>query len=319
MNNHIEHADIVRFADDYVNLKKEDVAEYREQANRLRTRLETYIAEHADFTLRKMMLSGSLAKGTALKDSDDIDVAVYISSKDAPEKVGDLINWLAERLRSAFPNFKPEQVTANPSTITVSFVGSGLRVDVVPILYDGDKDWKGHMVSRHTGEKILTSIPLHLEFIRKRKEKHDKHYAQIIRLMKYWVKQRKTENPDFRFKSFMIELIVAHLVSQGLKLDNYPEALAKIFAYIASDGLKTQITFSDNYDPALCTERPHTIHIWDPVNHKNNVAMKYTDQQRQAIVQAALDAGDAIDSAICAHTKSEALRYWRKVFGTSFS
>jgi len=173
---HIDHSDIVQFADDYVNLKKEDVAEHREQANRLRTRLETYIAEHPDFVIRKMMLSGSLAKGTALKDIDDIDVAVYISSKDAPDKVGELIDWLAERLRGAFPNLKPEQVTANPSTITVSFVGSGLRVDVVPILYDGDKDWRGHMVSKHTGEKVLTSIPLHLEFIRKRKEKHNKKY-----------------------------------------------------------------------------------------------------------------------------------------------
>lgn len=316
---HIDHSDIVQFADDYVNLKKEDVAEHREQANRLRTRLETYIAEHPDFIIRKMMLSGSLAKGTALKDIDDIDVAVYISSKDAPDKVGELIDWLAERLRGAFPNLKPEQVTANPSTITVSFVGSGLRVDVVPILYDGDKDWRGHMVSKHTGEKVLTSIPLHLEFIRKRKEKHDKHYAQIIRLLKFWVKQRKAENPDFRFKSFMIELIVAHLESQGLKLDHYPEALAKIFAYIASDGLKSQIAFSDNYNSSLCTGCSDTIHIWDPVNHENNVAKKYTEQQRQAIVEAALDAGDAIDSALRAHNKTEALRYWRKVFGSTFS
>ena len=317
--NHISHNDIAIFADEYVNLKKEDVQEYREQANRLRTRLETYIAENPDFVIRKMMLSGSLAKGTALKDIDDIDVAVYVSSKDAPEKITELIDWLAERLRGAFPNFKPEQVSANPSTITVSFQSSGLRVDVVPILYDGDKDWKGYLVSKHTGEKILTSIPLHLEFIRKRKEEHDKHYAQIIRLLKFWVKQQKAENPDFRFKSFMIELVVAHLVGQGLKLDNYPEALAKIFAYIASDGFKTSIAFNDNYDPSLCTDKPHTIHIWDPVNHKNNVAMKYTEQQRNAIVEAALNAGDAIDSAIRAHTKSEALRYWRKVFGSSFN
>ncbi len=272
---YIDHGDIVRFADDYVNLKAADVSEHREQANRLRSRLETYMSEHPDFVIRKMVLSGSLAKGTALKDIDDIDVAVYVSSKDAPEKVGELIDWLAERLRTAFPNFSREQVVANPSTITVSFVGSGLRVDVVPILYDDDKDWKGHMVSKHTGEKILTSIPLHLEFIRKRKEKHDKHYAQIIRLLKFWVKQRKAENPDFRFKSFMIELIVAHLVSQGLSLDNYPEALAKIFAYIAADGLKSPIAFSDNYNSALCTEFPNTIHIWDPVNHTNNVKQGY--------------------------------------------
>jgi|SRR3989339_18389 len=316
---HINHNEIVLFADEYVNLKNEDVLEYRAQAKRLRDRLETYIAENPDFVLRKMLLSGSLAKGTALKDIDDIDIAVYISSKDAPEKVGELVDWLAERLQNAFPNMKPEQVVANPSTITISFIGTGLRVDIVPILYDGDKDWKGHLVSKYTGEKILTSIPLHLEFIRKRKEVHDVHYAQIIRLLKFWVKQRKLENPDFRFKSFMIELMVAHMVSQGLKLDNYPEALAKIFAYIATDGLKTPIVFSDNYHHGLCGDCPDIIHFWDPVNHENNVAKKYTEAQRGAIVEAALDAGDAIDSALRAHTKSEALRYWRKVFGATFS
>lgn len=78
---HIDHSDIVQFADDYVNLKKEDVAAYREQANRLRDRMETYLSEHPDFVLRKMMLSGSLAKGTALKDIDDIDVAYMFLQK----------------------------------------------------------------------------------------------------------------------------------------------------------------------------------------------------------------------------------------------
>jgi len=316
---HIDHNQVALFADEYINLKKEDVIEYREQAKRLRERLEAYIAENPDFVLKKMLLSGSLAKGTALKDIDDIDVAVYISSKDAPEKIGELIDWLAERLRGAFPNIKADQVVANPSTITVSFIGTGLRVDVVPVLYDGDEDGKGYIVSKYTGEKVLTSIPLHLEFMRKRKEAHGPHYAQVIRLLKFWVKQRKLENPNFRFKSFMIELVVAHLVSRGLRLDNYPHALAKIFAYIAVDGLKSSIVFSDNYHPGLCVGCPDTIHIWDPVNHENNVAKKYTDAQRQAIVEAALDAGDAIDSALRAYTKSEALRYWRKVFGTTFS
>ena len=49
------------------------------------------------------------------------------------------------------------------------------------------------------------------------------------------------------------------------------------------------------------------------------IAAQPDDDIGYPTVQAALDAGDAIDSAICAHTKSEALRYWRKVFGTSFS
>jgi tRNA nucleotidyltransferase (CCA-adding enzyme) len=314
---HIGHVNIVRFADDRVNLKKEDVTEHRAQANRLRDRLEDYLKENPDFSLKKMLLSGSLAKGTALKDIDDIDIAVYVAYADAPAEMAKLRTWLAERLRSAFPNFKPEQVVENPATITVSFVDSGLRMDVVPILYEGDEEWRGHMVY-DDGTKILTSIPLHLEFIRARKTEHGGDYAQIIRLLKYWVKKQKEKNKDFRFKSFMIELLVAHLVDNGLKLDNYPEALAEIFAYIAKDAFRSGIIFDDHYDPALCEESSDPIRIWDPVNHQNNTAQRYTEAQRDAIIEAAYDAGDAIDSAKHASTKSDALRYWRKIFGTTF-
>src|SRR3546814_9398606 len=76
----------------------------------LREKLESYLAEHPDFDLRKMMLSGSLAKGTALKSISDIDVACYVSSSSAPHLIADLIPWLAEKLRKAFWNLKPEQV-----------------------------------------------------------------------------------------------------------------------------------------------------------------------------------------------------------------
>src|SRR5882762_2217641 len=101
---HVGHADIARFADERVNLKREDAAELRAQANRLRDKLDGYLEEHPDFELRKMLLSGSLAKGTALKSISDIDVGCYVSSDSAPEKIGDLIGWLADKLQKAFPN-----------------------------------------------------------------------------------------------------------------------------------------------------------------------------------------------------------------------
>jgi len=68
---HVDHADIVRFAAERVNLPKDKADEYRAQVRRLRERLEGYISEHPDFTLKKMLLSGSLAKGTALRSLND--------------------------------------------------------------------------------------------------------------------------------------------------------------------------------------------------------------------------------------------------------
>lgn len=72
---HVGHREIAQFATDRVNLPKAKADEYRAQARRLREKLEGYLNEHPDFTLRKMLISGSLAKGTALRSLNDIDVA----------------------------------------------------------------------------------------------------------------------------------------------------------------------------------------------------------------------------------------------------
>ncbi len=315
---HVDHAAVAAFANEQVNLKREDASEFRAQVGRLRDRVEAYLAEHPDFELRKMLLSGSLAKGTALKSLNDIDVACYVSSDKAPGSIPDLLSFLADRLRKAFPNFKPEQVKPNTYSVTITFVGSGLRVDVVPILYQGDPQWRGYLISQDNGERLLTSIPMHLEFTRKRKKTCETHFAQVVRLVKYWAQRAKEQDDQFRFKSFMIELIVAHLADEGLALDDYPEALAQVFAYIGRDRFRSTIIFTDYYPSDNCKATSHPIRIWDPVNCDNNVATLYTKEQRAAIVEGALAAGDAIDAALRAPTKGETIRYWRKVLGPSF-
>src|ERR1700752_403987 len=148
---HVDHGDIVIFAQNKVNLPKDKADEHRAQVRRLREKLEGYLSEHPDFTLKKMLLSGSSAKGTALRFLNDIDVACYISGADAPGDVQNLLNYLAERLRKAFPNFSPDQVKPQTYSVTVSFRGSGLDVDVVPILYDGDPQWYGDLVRQDDG------------------------------------------------------------------------------------------------------------------------------------------------------------------------
>jgi tRNA nucleotidyltransferase (CCA-adding enzyme) len=315
---HVDHADIVRFADERVNLKQADVKEHREQANRLRDRLDVFLKEHPDFALKKMLLSGSLAKGTALKSLNDIDVACYVASSTAPEKIGELVVWLAEKLRNAFPNMQPDQVKPQTYSVTVSFRGSGLDVDVVPILYDGDQQWRGFLVSQETGAKLMTSIPMHLDFIRKRKAANPKNFAQVVRLIKHWAKIRKAEDQGFRFKSFMIEMMVAHLADKGVPLADYPSAMSAFFNFIASDEFKTTIKFADFYNPNVCPDGDSPIRIWDPVNHVNNVASLYDASNKSKLIDAAEDAGDAIAAALRAVTKGETVRHWQRVLGPSF-
>lgn len=315
---HVSHRDIARFADERVNLKREDAADLRAQVNRLCDRLESYLEEHPDFELRRMLLSGSLAKGTALKSISDIDVACYVSSDSAPQSVGDLIEWLAKRLENAFPNFKPEQIERKTYSVAVHFISSGNEVDIVPILYTGDPQWRGNLISQDTGEPLMTSVPMHLEFIRKRKNAAPQHFTQMVRLIKFWAGLRKREDSSFRFKSFMIELILAHLADRGMALNDYPEAMQSFFTFLASDGLRSIIAFTDYYQPSQCPQTNDPVRIWDPVNCENNVAKLYSTDNRARIVEAALDAGDAIDSALRAVTKGDTVRYWQKVFGSTF-
>jgi len=316
---HIDHKDIVSFAADRVNLPKDKADEYRAQARRLREKLETYLGEHPDFALKKMLLSGSLAKGTALRSLNDIDVACYITGANAPKDVAKLLEYLAERLRKAYPNFSPDQVTPQTYSVTVSFRGTGLDVDVVPILYDNDPDWYGDLVSQDDGSFLRTSIPRHLEFCKKRKNLQNTHFAQVVRLVKFWARRMKIEREGFRFKSFMIEMILSHLCDKGLVFSDYPEALQHFFTFVARSNMRKRIEFADYYDLNTIGAFSEPIQIIDPVNSLNNVGKLYSSAEADAIVDAALDAGDAIDAALSAPTKQETVYYWQKVFGSTFS
>lgn len=315
---HIDHRDLIRFAEDKVNLSKNDATDYRAQVRRLREKLETHISENPDFTLRRMQLSGSLAKGTALRTLNDIDVAMYVSGPDAPGKISDLLDYIVKRLQTAFPNFSDDQVKKQTYSVTVSFRGSGLDVDVVPVLYYEEPDWRGNLVSQEDGSFLETSIPLHLEFIKKRKEKHPQHFAQVVRLVKWWVRKLKQEDENFRFKSFMVELILAKLSDDGVDFSDYPNALQEFFTFLAAGGLEKRIVFSDHYKPSDVPACNDVVQIFDPINPLNNVAKLYKQAQVDAISDAANDAGDAIDAALNAPTKELTVKYWQKVFGSSF-
>jgi len=316
---HVSHSELSRFAKDKVNLPKDKADTYREQSKRLQDKLKSYLDENPDFELKRIVMSGSLAKGTALKSLNDIDLGCYISGVDTDIEVSELISYLVNRLRKAFPNFSPDQVKANTYSVTVTFKGSGLDVDIVPIIYDGNKEWYGHVVNQQDGSYLKTNIPLHIEFIRKRKSSQKVHFSQIVRLAKFWAKRMKLERNGFRFKSFMIELIFAKLADNGLDCSNYVEALQAFFSYIAKTDIRELIAFSDYYSESDLKEYPEPVKIIDPVNEENNASKLYTESQADMIVNAALDAGDAIDAALYATTKEKTLYYWQKIFGPSFS
>ena len=49
---------------------------------------------------------------------------------------------------------------------------------------------RGFPVPKRTGGRVLTSITLHLRFIRDRKSKYGTEFAELIRITKWWKRDR---------------------------------------------------------------------------------------------------------------------------------
>lgn len=322
MTRKITHDDLLGFADRAVNLPRDVATEKRKQVNTLRDRLSDHIADHPGFSLVKMLHAGSVAKGTALLTFNDFDVAVYVRRDDAPAEEAELIDWIADRLRAAYGGLiDPSQIEPGTHCVNIRFKGSGTEVDVVPVLYDGDSDDRGYLVASD-GARLLTSVRLHLDFVRARKKSSEYHWAQVVRLIKWWVREQNVRDPDgaFRCKSFLVELLCAHLLDRGLIVfDEYVTALDGFFDYVVRTELNERVAFND-YCPfaELPRERIGEMEIFDPVNPRNNVARGYDAADRKRIVDAASEALDAITEARYATTKAQAVECWQVVLGDRF-
>jgi tRNA nucleotidyltransferase (CCA-adding enzyme) len=316
----IEHDTVADFARERINLPPETAAKHRAQVNGLRKRLEKKIAADPSYGVVKMLHAGSVAKGTALSGVNDLDTAVYVKTAEAPAGTDALlVPWLAERLYEANTNMSRDQFVEERHCVRVNFKGSGLDVDVVPVLYEGGAEDRGFLVRKHTGDRVLTSIPLHLRFIRERKATYGPAFAELIRITKWWKRVVARHDEDFKFKSFMIELLWARLADGGLDLSDYPTALERFFRDIVKFGLDDQVAFTDFCKPSEIPPRSTAaIEVLDPVNPANNVASRYTTADRDRIVAAAHDALDALTEARFAPTKGRAVECWQTILGSTF-
>jgi tRNA nucleotidyltransferase (CCA-adding enzyme) len=316
----IGHEALESFAASRVNLPKAEVDKHRSQVQRLRDKLQQYIDQHDHYKLIKTLHSGSVAKGTALRTISDMDVAAYLDAGQVP--AGDeskLISELATILRSAYGSTKSrDDFEEQTHSVKVHFHGSGLDVDVAPVVYDRLPDDRGDLITRD-GVRVETSVRLHLQFIRTRKQQHGKNYAQLIRFLKYWAReQKRTRGKDFRCKSFLLELIVAYLIDHGLSLSDYPMAIEEVFAWMVQTRLADPVWFTDYYLDADVPASSEPIRVYDPVNPTNNVCKIYDSYQQGLLVEAAADALDAVTAARYATSKGYGVECWQRVFGPTF-
>jgi len=327
---HVDHGVLVRYAASKVNIPTEQAASRRAQVGRLRTGLETYIASHLDYDLVKLRASGSTAKHTAIRrragEGSDADVAAYVKAvtvggTDAPEE--GLLDWLLARCKEVYGRNKDaDDFFVSDHAVAITMIGTGLKIDVAPVLYEGEPDDRGHLVTRQ-GDRVLTSVTQHLSFLNTRKRAAGSGYAELIRLLKAWIREGKRTTDDLRCKSFILELLVAHLWDVGwngeaLNVNNYPRAFEQILGYVVRTGLREQVSFTTYYETCDISASSDPIRIWDPVNPDNNVARTYTDTDRIRLVAFAASSLEEIAWAAQATTKGAANDAWLNIFGPGF-
>jgi hypothetical protein len=149
-----------------------------------------------------------------------------------------------------------DQIVASTNCVNVRFAGTGLEVDVVPVLYEGEAGDVGYLVSKDDGTRLKTSLRQHLDFIRGRKKTYPTHLAQLIRFTKWWARQRRRDG-DFKCKSFMLELLWVHLLV--IRLPGTPSAESVGAPWAVSVSFATDI--AEDVDESLAHAVPDAYHL----------------------------------------------------------
>ena len=113
-------------------------------------------------------------------------------------------------------------------------------------------------------------------------------------------------------KSFAIELIVAYILDQQGDDGSIEQRFRRFLLYIAQSALQEEISFPENVAPLGSFADP--VIILDPVCSLNNVTARVTDDERQQIAEAALDAWEAANFASVENDDA----IWKEIFGPRF-
>ncbi len=303
----------IRYYDSEVlRLPRDKRTEYNAQVDRLVINLRQKIKEHAEFKVVRVVKAGSFAKHTILRktsaDPLDVDVVFYLRDENIDQETYESLgNQIYEFLVAAYPTKAVDDFTIGKRTATVEFIGSGLTLDVVPVIQDTSRDGYGWQFSAD-GAKTLTCAPCQVQFIRDRKAK-DADFRTLVRLAKRWRNHQELQD---ELKSFTVELVMAHLLEQNGTAGTLEQRFCNFLLYVAQSELKEAISFPENTLPLGTFADP--VIILDPVNSDNNAAGRMKETERAIVVDAA---AASWETAYHASAEND-LSVWKELFGPRF-
>lgn len=296
-----------------LRLSQQKRTEYHGQVDRLIAELRKHVENRAELTVTKVVKAGSFAKFTILRktndDPVDVDVVFYIAGKDMNhETFAELSQTIYDMLTKIYPTKKVEDFEIQRRAATVTFVGTGLAVDIVPVLQDAKRPNYGWQFDVSDGSRNETCAPCQVQFVADRK-KADSHFRTLVRLGKRWRNHMKPAG----LKSFHIELLMAHLLEVNGSAANIEKRFRDFLMYIAQSGLKKRIDFVENRSSAAVLFSDAVVLI-DPVNNSNNVASRIKEEERLEIVKMARESWEAAVFA----SEEDDVELWKEIFGPRF-
>jgi len=287
--------------------------EYRQQVNRLLEKLESVLARDGSYRIQKFRRAGALEKGTSNRPRAgrpvDADVGVYFRVDDTSAfDIAGLQQLIKKLLAAAYPQKDPDDFEEGARVFGIVFKGTGLEVDLVPIVsLDSDANY-GLQYSR-SGTCVKTSVKVHIDHYRAHSGR-DPLLAPSLRMAKRWRNWQELDG----IQSFHLELLLSYLIDRDGPATGLEESMRRLFLFIMRD-LASGVAF-DNADASKFSE---PVVIVDPANDDNNVAARNHPGERDALVASARQAYETITWAQGLPGKGETISAWKELFGSNFS
>lgn len=243
-------------------LKSQELApEDNNQLEQHKDEVETYLRKKVgDDPVIK--IAGSVSKGTAIRESYDLDIVVYFSSSD---------DRSLKQIYEDTHKLLAGQYITQPKTSALRITGvegngdnHDYHIDVVPGRFIEDsKDVFLH-VSYGEKERMQTNLKTHIDYIT------ISGCQEIIRLVKIWKKRN-----DVQIKTFVLELFVIKYL----------------------EGVEDKSDLEVSFQTVMEAFRDNKIiGLVDPANSNNNVSSALNDSAKALIASKASETLETLDN-----------------------
>lgn len=312
---------------DKIRLKPENMPKYREQVETLKSKLDEKIKndKRTGLKVTKYVIAGSWKKHTILRPTGDnpidIDLVLFVEGdENIQDDLKKLHDFIVEYLEEIYPQKdinRDVDAEGNTKCITIRFSGTGLEVDIVPVVPLSSPKEYVWQPQRGGGGKYITSISKQLDFSGQLR-KDNTSYTAIVRALKWWrnYKELCPTDEEPGLSSFAIELIVGYLdINYGVE-SNIEEGIIRFFQFVSGSDFPI-IKFKGAINSVPDYETP--VYIADNTNNENNVAKKLTVSKWNEIVSEAEDAFDSLNIAQSKQNEGGTVDEWKRIFGPTFN